>query len=88
MNNWILNTRFSGLFLQHTEEMSVLNIYMQRDARRALRRQGLYRDVFNPLEMYDEVEIKKLYRFERVHIISTTEDVNEYLQRVTAKVVL
>ena len=56
---------------------------MQHDVRMALRRERLYRDVSNPPEVYDEVEIKNLFRFERVHIISITEDVNEYLQRVT-----
>ena len=58
-------------------------MYMQRDARRALRRERLYHHVSNPLQVYDEVEIKNLFRVERVHIISITEDVNEYLLRVT-----
>ena len=66
--------------------MNVINIYMQRDARNALRRrERLYHDVSNPLEVYDDVEIKKLFRFERVHIISITEDVYEYLQRVIGR---
>ena len=65
--------------------MNVTNIYMQRDTRRALRRERLYRDVSNPLEVYDEVEIKNLFHFERVHIISITEDVNEDLQPVTGR---
>ena len=63
-----------------------INIYMQRDARRALRRERLYCDVSYPLEVYDEVVMNNLFRFERVHhIISITEDVNEDLQHVTGR---
>ena len=35
--------------------------------RRALRRERLLRDRLNPLEKYDDVEIKALFRFERQH---------------------
>ena len=35
------------------------------DDRRPLRRERLFRDRMNPLEKYDEVEIKALFRFER-----------------------
>ena len=44
----------------------VLNFIQQR---RALRRERLFRDRVNPLEKYDEVETKMLFRFERVNIL-------------------
>jgi hypothetical protein len=37
--------------------------------RQALRRERLFRDRLNPLENYDDVEVKKLFRFERPNII-------------------
>ena len=59
--------------------MNVIHIYMQRYARRRLRRERLYRDRGNPLEVYDEIEIKNLFRFQSPHIIQITEDVQEHL---------
>ena len=44
----------------------VLNFIQHR---RALRRERLFRDQLNPLEKYDEVEIKMLFRFESVNIL-------------------
>ena len=40
--------------------------------RRALRRERLLRDRMNPLEKYDNVEIKRLFRFERQNILQIT----------------
>ena len=37
--------------------------------RRSQRRERLLRGRLNPLEKYDEVEIKMLFRFERVNIL-------------------
>ena len=59
--------------------MNVINIYMQRHARRRLRRERLYRDLVNPLEVYDEIEIKNLFRYQSPHIIQITEDVQEHI---------
>ena len=44
--------------------MNGLEIYLQRDTRRGLRRERLYQDRLNPLEVYDEVEVKDLFRFQ------------------------
>ena len=38
------------------------------DDRRPLRRERLFRDRMNPLEKYDDVEIKALFRFKRHNI--------------------
>ena len=65
--------------------MNVIHIYMQRYARRRLRRERLYRDWGNPLEVYDEIEIKNLFRFQSPHINQITEDVQEHLQRNTGR---
>ena len=48
--------------------MNGLEIYLQRDTRRGLRRERLYQDRLNPLEVYDEVEVKGLFRFQIEHI--------------------
>ena len=45
----------------------------------------MYRDRGNPLEVYGEIEIKKLFRFQSPHIIQMTEDVQEHLQRNTGR---
>lgn len=58
---------------------------MQRHARRRLRRERLYRDLVNPLEVYDEIEIKNLFRFQSPHILQITDDVKEHLQRNTGR---
>ena len=65
--------------------MNVINVYMQRYARRRLRRERLFRDVLNPLEVYDGLEARNLFRLERIHILSITADLQEHLGRVTGR---
>ena len=45
----------------------------------------MYRDRGNPLEVYDEIDIKNLFCFQSPHIIQITEDVQEHLQRNTGR---
>ena len=53
--------------------------------RRNLRRERVFRDRLNPLEFYDEREVKKLFRFERVHILRIAGELREELQRPTGR---
>ena len=57
--------------------MNGLEIYLQRDTRRGLRRERLYQDRLNPLEVYDEVEVKGLFRFQIEHIQNITAELLE-----------
>lgn len=57
--------------------MNGLEIYLQRDTRRGLRRERLYQDRLNPLEVYDEVEVKGLFRFQIEHIQNITAELSE-----------
>ena len=49
-------------------------------ARSALRKERLFRDRLNPLEVYDEVEIKDLSHFERANILAITDNLHDRLQ--------
>lgn len=60
-------------------EMNGIYIYLQRN-RRNLRRERLFRDRLNPLEVYDDNEIRSLFRFQRCHITSIVEDVRPHLE--------
>ena len=71
------STPFYTIF---TAEMNAILIYMQRNRGRNLRRERLFRDRLNPLEVYDEVEIKDLFRFRRCNIIAITDAVRPHLQ--------
>lgn len=53
--------------------------------RRALRRERLFRDRLNPLEVYDDVEIKNLFRFQRENILEMTNRLRPQLQRMTGR---
>ena len=57
--------------------MNGLEIYLQRDTRRGLKRERLYQDRLNPLEVYDEVEVKGLFRFQIEHIQNITAELSE-----------
>ena len=48
--------------------------------RYALRRERLYRDRMNPLQRYDNVEIKRLFRFERVNISQITNNLQHIIE--------
>ena len=60
-------------------EMNGVYIYLQRN-RRNLRRERLFRDRLNPLEVYDDTEIRSLFRFQRCHIVSIVQDVRPHLE--------
>lgn len=64
--------------------MNVLRI-IEYNRRRALRRERLYRDHSNPLEKYDDSEIKKLFRFERENIHNIVNQLNVSLRRATGR---
>lgn len=51
--------------------------------RRALRRERLYRDPTNPLEKYDDLEIKNLFRFQRNSILNIVRDLQPHLRGPT-----
>ena len=53
--------------------------------RRALRRERLFRDRTNPLEIYDNLELKRLFRFERENILQLTHGLSHRLQRETGR---
>ena len=53
--------------------------------RRALRRERLLRDRLNPLEKYDDVEIKALFRFERHNILEITNDLRILIEHPTGR---
>ena len=44
-----------------------------------------FRDQLNPLEFYDETEVKQLFRFERIHILRITSDMLELLRHPTGR---
>lgn len=54
-------------------------LYLARE-RYALRRERLYRDRMNPLEKYDNVEIKRLFRFERENVLRITNDLQHIIE--------
>jgi hypothetical protein len=60
----------------------VLHFIQQR---RALRRERLFRDRLNPLEKYDEVEMKMLFRFERVNILQITNALRLVIEHRTGR---
>ena len=67
-------------------DLDLLNIFMQRRVRRNLRRrERVFRRRLNPLEFYDEREVKKLFRFERVHILRIAGELREMLKRPTGR---
>lgn len=53
--------------------------------RRALRRERLLRDRMNPLEKYDNVEIKRLFRFERQNILQITNNLRLVIEHRTGR---
>ena len=55
-------------------EMNGIYIYLQRNQGN-LRRERLFRDRLNPLEVYDDTEMHSLFRFQRCHIIYIVQDV-------------
>ena len=65
--------------------MDVLNIFVQRRVRRNLRQERVFRARLNPLEFYDEREVKKLFHFEQVHILRIAGELREVLQRPTGR---
>ena len=60
-------------------EMNGVYIYLQRN-RRNIRRERLFRDRLNPLEVYDDTEIRSLFRLQRCHIVSIVQDVRSHLE--------
>ena len=60
----------------------ILHIIRQRHA---LRRERLLRDRLNPLEKYDGVEIKMLFRFERVNILRLIDELREEIKHRTGR---
>ena len=58
---------------------------MQRRAQRNLRRERLFRGRLNPLEFYEETEVKQLFQFERIHILRITGDMLELLRHSTGR---
>ena len=59
-------------------------LYLARK-RHALRMERLFRDRLNPLEKYDSVEMKKLFRFERPNIIQIIEDLRLHIMHPTSR---
>ena len=59
-------------------------LYLARE-RHALRRERLFRDRLNPLEKYDTLEIKKLFRFERQNIIQIVNDLRYHIMHPTSR---
>ena len=61
--------------------------YMMVDdfQRRAFRRERLFCDRMNPLETYDSVGIKKLFRFERENIIEIVNVLTPVIQQATGR---
>ena len=62
--------------------MDLINFYRWR---RAYRRERLLRDRLNPLEFYDNVEIKEYFRFERENILIIAGELHGALQHVTGR---
>ena len=58
----------------HYRIMTHVMLHFLHDDRRPLRRERLFRDRMNPLEKYDDVEIKALFRFERHDILRISYD--------------
>ena len=52
---------------------------------RALRRERLYRDRLNPLEFYDDLEIKKLFRLECANILTLVDSLTDNLKHETGR---
>lgn len=60
-------------------KMAVFLLY-ERVYRRALRRERVFRDHTNPLEVFDEEEIVAKFRFDRRNILKLTEEISEVIQ--------
>ena len=65
--------------------MAHLMLDFLHDDRRPLRRERLFRDRMNPLEKYDEVEIKAPFRFERHNILRITDELRPMIQHTTGR---
>ena len=52
---------------------------------RSLRSQRKFRDRLNPLECYDDVEIKNLFRFQRENILQLTMLLSDHLEHQTGR---
>lgn len=66
--------------------MISLNIYLHRkNHRRALRRDRIFKDHLNPLEVYNHQEIKDLFRFERENILNLVNSMLEDLRHPTGR---
>ena len=59
-------------------------LYLARE-RHALRRERLFRDRLNPLDKYDSVEIKKLFRFEMPNINQIVDDLRLHIMHPTSR---
>ncbi|GFS22957.1 hypothetical protein ElyMa_001628100 [Elysia marginata] len=47
--------------------------------RRLIRRERIFRDRQNPLDIFDDVELYEKFRFRRNHILQVSEEVEPYL---------
>ena len=56
-----------------------------RHLRQGLRRERFFRDRLNPLESYDDKEVKRLFRFHRHNIIQICNVLRESLEHSTGR---
>ena len=77
-----MSTTDSILFTLAERSMAHVMLHFIQHCR-ALRRERLLRDRLNPLEKYDDVEIKALFRFERHNILQITNDLRLVIEHTT-----
>jgi nuclease HARBI1 len=64
--------------------MDLLAIHLFNE-RRALRRERLFRDRLNPLEVYDYVEVRRLFRFHRENVFRIVDRLKDKLAYSTGR---
>lgn len=61
----------------------IVQLATVRNQRRALRRDRLFRDRLNPLDYYDDMEIRNLFRFQRCNLLRLIDQLTPLLEHPT-----
>ena len=74
-----------GLGLIRSEFLCSMHSSRLLYCRRSLRRERLFGDRLNPLEQYDDVEVKKIFRFERANVLKLVDLLAPHIHHQTGR---
>ena len=60
-------------------------VFMRYQNRRAIRRNKIFRDRTNPLDVYNDDEIYKKFRFHRQAMLDLTDGVQQHIEHLLAR---